>query len=125
MFYGLLSGRNKTPLHTMMAHHVYDICKSKEWMTTLKHFGYSISYSGYRRCREKLINFTLSKNKVEKVPFPCNLNRNDDIIAAVDNFDHDDKSSTSGMFSSHDSMTVLFQTKGSGHSQLRKPKISQ
>ena len=82
----------------MMAHHVYDICKSKEWMTTLNHFGYSISYSEYIRCREKLINFTLSKNKVEKVPFPCYLNQNDDIIAAVDNFDHDDKSSTCGMF---------------------------
>ena len=125
MFYGLHSGRKKTPLHTMMAHHVYDICKSKELMTTLNRFGYSISYSEYRRCREKLSNFTLSKNKEEKVPFPCHLNRSDDTIAAIDNFDHEDRSSISGMYSSHDSMTVLFQTKGSNHSQLRKPKISQ
>ena len=47
VFYGAHNGQKKTPLHTMMAHHAYDICKSKELITTLIRSGYSISYTEY------------------------------------------------------------------------------
>ena len=67
----------------MMAHHVYDICKSKELITTLSRSGYSISYTEYRLCRDKLISFILEKDSDERVPFPSHLNRKLLIIGII------------------------------------------
>ena len=124
LFYAVHNGQKKTPLHTMMAHHVYDICKSKELITTLSRSGYSISYTEYRLCRDKLISFILEKDSEERVPFTSHLNQKDFTIAAIDNWDHGDKSSLSGTKAKHDSVTVLFQNKTTDNCNLRKPKIS-
>ena len=124
LFYAVHNGKKKTPLHTMMAHLVYDISKSKELITTLGRSGYSLSYTEYRRCRDKLINYILEKDSDERVPLPSHLNRSDFTIAAIDNWDHGDKSSLSGTKSNHDSVTVLFQNKTTDNCTLRKPKLS-
>ena len=43
IYYILHAGKKKTPLHTMTAHAIYDICKSRELITTLNHTGVCIS----------------------------------------------------------------------------------
>ena len=51
LYYDVHRGRRKTPLQVMLAHNVYDKCKSEELITSLNHLGFSISYIEYRRCR--------------------------------------------------------------------------
>ena len=111
MFYSIHKGRNKTPLHVMTGHNIYDKCKSRELRTSLNRIGVCVSYNEIQRARTSLALYSFIQSKKENVPIPSHFDRTMFTIAAFDNFDHADRSSSSGMLSNHDTVTVLFQTK--------------
>ena len=45
MYYNVHNGRHRTPLHLMVAHNIYDRCKSRELITSLNRTGVCISYN--------------------------------------------------------------------------------
>ena len=57
--------------------------------------------------RKSLAHYTFKQGENWRVPVPSHFVKNNFTIAAFDNFD----SSTSGMLSNHDTVTVLFQEK--------------
>ena len=59
LFYVVNNGDKRAPLPIMLAHTVYEKCKSRELLTTLNHLGYSVSYQTNRRDRNKLAAYTL------------------------------------------------------------------
>ena len=124
LFYVVNNGDKRAPLPIMLAHTVYEKCKSRELLTTLNHLGYSVSYQTNRRDRNKLAAYTLKKSANDKMPLPSHMNREEFIIAATDNFDHDDKSSLSGTKSNHDTVVVLFQNINPEKPLNRKEKVS-
>ena len=111
MFYNVHNGRKKTPLHLMAAHNVYDKCKSRELITTLNRIGVCVSYNEIQRSRKNLAHFAFKEGEKYGVPIPSHFVRENFTIAALDNFDHADRSSPTGMMSNHDTVMVLFQIK--------------
>ena len=75
-------------------------------ITSLNKLGYCISYSEYRRWRD-LLGYALKKGQTERVPLPSHLNYKDFMVAAIDNFDHEDLSSMSGKHADHDYLRNL------------------
>ena len=111
MLYNVHNGRKKTPPHLMAAHNVYDKCKSRELITTLNRIGVCVSYNEVQRSRKNLAHYSCIEGEKYGVPIPSHFVHESFTIAAFDNFDHVDRSSSSGMMSSHDSVMVLFQIK--------------
>ena len=125
LFYSVHRGKEKSPLHVMLAHLIYDKTKSKTLITSLNKLGYCISYSEYRRCRDLLGGYALKKGQTERVPLPSHLNYKDFMVGAIDNFDHEDLSSMSGKHADHDTVTVLFQNYSNKSQLCKKPKVSE
>ena len=67
----------------------------------------------------------MRKGSGHRVPLPAQLSTEDFTIAAIDNFDHEDNSSTSGKKANHDTVTVLFQNVSAANVQKRKEKVSE
>ena len=124
MFNIVNRGRKKAPLPVMLAHSVYDKCKSRELMTSMQHAGFIDSYYSNRRARCQLAGYTLKKCGNDKLPIPSHMNREEFCIAATDNFDHKDKSSMSGTKDDHDSVVVIFQKVNPSNPETRKEKVS-
>ena len=101
MHYLIHDGKKVPPLQVMLAHSVYNRCKSKEILTQMNRFGFSVSYP-------QLMKFRYQSNN-ELVPIPSQLNREKFTIGAFDNFDHKDVSSISRVNDSHDTVMLLFQ----------------
>ena len=111
MYYVMHNGNNKTPLHMMTAHNVYDTCKSRELITSLNSIGVSVSYNEVRKARSRLAKYAFTKSQTDDIPMPSHFVTDRFTIAAFDNFDSADKSSPTGTLSSHDTALVLFQIK--------------
>ena len=111
MYYNVHNGRCRTPLHLMAAHNIYKKCKSQELIISLNRIGVCISYSEIQRERKSLAHYTFKQGEDWGVPIPSHFVKENFAVAALDNFDHTDRSSTSGMLSNHDTVTVLFQEK--------------
>ena len=111
MYYNIHNGRRRTPLHLMAAHNIYDKFKSRELITSLNRIGVCISYNEIQRERKSLAHYTFKQGEDWGVPISSHFVKENFTIAALDNFDHTDRSSTSGMLSNHDTVTVLFQEK--------------
>ena len=94
----------------MAAHNIYDICKSQELITSLNQIDVCISYNEIQREREResLAHYTFKQKENWGVPIPSHFVKENFAIAALDNFDHTDRSSTLGMLSNHDTVTVPF-----------------
>jgi len=121
MYYILHKGKKKTPLHVMNGIAVHDACRSSTLIRSLNHIGVSISYDEVLRYRCDLANFIV-ENSADNVPIPSHFDQTQFTIGAFDNFDHNENT-ISGLGSSHDTVSVLFQEK----SLLKKmkPKISE
>ena len=63
------------------------------------------------------------KSSENNVPLPSHFNKEMFTIAAFDNFDHTDRTSLSGLSSSHATVSTLFQVKPS--ESVSKPKKSE
>ena len=111
MYYKVYNGRRRTPLHLMAAHNIYDKCKSRELIKSLNRTGVCISYNEIQRERKSLAHYTFKQEEDWGVPIPSHFVKENFTAAALDNFDYTDGSSTSGMLSNHDTVTVLFQEK--------------
>ena len=97
----------------MMDHTVYDVCKSRELITALNRIGACVSYNEIKRARSNLAQHALHQSDKVGVPMPSHFVQTSFTIAAIDNFDHRDRSSPSGTKSNHDTVMTLFQTKAS------------
>ena len=109
----------------MMAHTVYNKCKSKELISTLNKVGYSISYTEYHKCRHRLAGYVYKSGLSTHMPLPAHINTKEFAMAAFHNFDHEDMSTTSGTKRNHDTVTVIFQNVGKDDMQVRKEKVSE
>ena len=54
MHYLVHDGKNVPPMQVMLAHAVYNRCKSKEILTKMNRFGFSLSYSQLLKYRNRL-----------------------------------------------------------------------
>ena len=124
MFNMVNRGRKKAPLPVMLAHSVYDKCKSKELMTSMHHAEFSQSYYSKRRARNRLAGYALKKCSNDKLPLPSHLNKQSFTIAATDNFDKADRDTKSGKHGDHLSVVVLFQVDDRSLAPAKKEKVS-
>ena len=95
----------------MAAFNIYDKCKSPELITSLNRIGVCISYNEIQRESKSLAHYTFKQGEDWGVPIPSHFVKENFTIAALENFDHTDRSSTSRMLSNHNTVIVLFQEK--------------
>ena len=125
IFYILHAGKKKTPLHMMTTHVIYDKCKSRELITVFNHIGVSVSYRQVQKAKNNLTQYTLMQCEKVLVPIPSHFSKNMFILAALENFDHQDRSPSSGMNSNHGTVLILFQIKpGNTPSKPLKSSLS-
>ena len=74
-----------------------------------------ISYNTIKQYRTNLAKDAMLKSSENNVPLPSHFNKEMFTIAAFDNFDQTDRTSLSGLSSSHDTVFTLFQVKPSEH----------
>ena len=125
LFHIVNKGKKKAPIPIMVSHSIYEKCKSKELITYMNRLGMSVSYDMNRQLRKNLASYTLEKATNEKLPLLSQLNKHDRIIASLDNFDHEDKTSMSGKHGNHDTVIVFFQTGDPDASPSRKERVSE
>ena len=110
IFYVLNQGKQKTHFHIMNANAIYEKCKRRELITSFNLVGISVSYKGIRQHRSNLAKLAILKSNESSIPMPNHFVGSEFTLAAVDNFDHSDKNSLSGMQSTHDTAMILCQT---------------
>lgn len=83
---------------------------------------YQLSYRQIRKSRSELAQCTLHQCERLHVPLPSHFSKEMFTLGAFDNFDHQDRSSPSGINSNHDTVMTIFLVKP----QIlpRKPKFS-
>ena len=69
------------------------------------------SYNEVRRTRSNLANYCFASSVDGKVPIPSHFVPDKFTLAQMDNFDHPDRSSSSGTMSNHDTVMTLTQIK--------------
>ena len=107
MYYIFHNGRKRTSLHTMTGQK----CKSRVLIKTLNRIGVSSCYNEVRRVRRNLENYCFSTATGHEVPIPSHFTADKFTLAQMDNFDHADRSSPTGMKSNHDTVMILTQIK--------------
>ena len=90
----------------------------------MNNLGLTISYNELRKCRNNLGAYALNQDAEGLIPLPSHFQPDEFTIAAMDNFDHIDRSSSSGKNDNHDSVLVLFQNKCSRTLNQKKGKVS-
>ena len=95
-------------MHMMNA--IYEKCKSRELITAFNRAGLCVSYKEIQKHRNNFAKLAILNSKLNGVPIPSHFVPNEFTSGALDNFDHSDKNSLSGLFSSHDT-AILCQTK--------------
>ena len=103
------NGKRKSPLPVMISHTIYNKCKSREIITSSNILGLTISYNELKKCRNNPGAYALNQDAEGLIPSPSHFQPEEFTIAAMDNFDHIDRSSSSGKNDNHDSVLVLFQ----------------
>ena len=101
MFYIFHGRKKKNPLHMMTSYAIYDKCKS------------SVSYRQVQEAKSDLAQYTLiHTDAMWKSSCPhIQFSKDKFTIAALDNFDHQGRSSPTGMNSNYDTMSTLLQVK--------------
>ena len=111
MYYIFHNGRNKTPLQTVADQNVYGKWKSQELITTLNRIGVCSRYNEVRRVRQNLDNYCFSTSADYQVPIPSHFTPDKSTLAQMDNSDHPDWSSLTGVKSNHDTVVTFTQIK--------------
>ena len=101
-------GQHKTPLHTAIAQSIHDTCKSKNLIQIFNRLGLCISYDDLERVDMCQTQQLIDLAGPFRVPVPENIDSSSIIRGAMDNFDHEENSS-SGIGGSRDTILVLFQ----------------
>ena len=93
-YYNIQNGLRITPLYLMAADNIYGKCKRWELITSLKRIGACISYNEIQRERKSLAHHSFKQGEYWGVPIPSHFVKENFTIAAFNNFDHTDRSST-------------------------------
>ena len=101
--------RKKIPLHLMNAIEIYEKCKIRELITSFNGRSLCVSYRTIKKHHVDLAKLAISKSEQHIVPLPMNFSKVSFTLAAFDNFDHNDKCTTSGTSSTYDTVSVLFR----------------
>ena len=109
--YILHAGKRKNPLHVTTAHDIYDKCKSRELITTYSHTGICVSYRQVQKAKRDLAQYTLTRSEQGLVLIHSHFCKDMFTNAALDNFDHQNRSSPTCMNSNHDTVSTIFQVK--------------
>ena len=109
MCYNLHRGRMKTPLHVMNAHAIYEKCKSRELITSFNRTGICVSYKQLKNDRTDLAKYAVIASGNHGIPIPSRFSTKEFTLTAMDNFDHPDKTSSSGLSGTHGTAMALFQ----------------
>ena len=109
MCYNIHHGRMKTPLHVMNAHAIYEKCRSRQLLTSFNRTGLCVSYKQIKKYRTDLAKYAVLQSEKHGVPIPSHLSTKEFTLAAMDNFDHPDKTSLAGLSGTHDTAMTLFQ----------------
>ena len=102
------NGKEKTPMHISVAQTIHDTCRSKQLVQIFNRMGYGISYSELEQIDNALTQRTIRRAGSYRVPVPPSIKPSVLIQGAMDNFDHEENTS-SGIGGSHDTILVLFQ----------------
>ena len=121
LHYHVSGGRQKTPVHVMNAHAIYERCRSRELITSFNRQSTCISYKSMKLLRQNLAKYTILESLNDKVPLPSHFDANNFTLAAMDNFDNADRNSLSGTMHAHDTAMTLFQIKPISHPE-KPPK---
>lgn len=121
IYYMRYNGRKKTSLHTLISLFVHSSTRSKSVIMALNRLGLSISYDEILRIRTRLALYTTTISE-NRVPLPIHFNSTNYVTAAFDNFDHIE-ATLSGLDTTHDTVSVLFQDQDSNY-HTTKPDIS-
>ena len=100
-------GQRKTPLHTAIAQSIHETCKSKNLIQIFNRLGLCISYDYLERVDMCQTQQLISLAGPSRVPVPENINCSSLIHGVMDNFDHEENTS-SRIGGSHDTILVLF-----------------
>ena len=109
--YNLHRGRMKTPLHVMNAHAISEKCKSRELITSFNRTGICVSYKQLKNDRTDIAKYAVIASGNHGIPIPSHFSFKEFTLAAMDNFDHSDKTSLSGLSGTHDIAMTLFQAR--------------
>lgn len=120
MVYILKNGLVKTSFHILNGLSVHFASRSKSLIESLNHMG-RISYDEILRAKTNLSSYTLEMCE-KNIPLPSHFDKSLFTTAAFDNFDHND-ATESGLNSTHDTVSVLFQD--DSNKRTLKPKISE
>lgn len=124
IYYIMKKGTKKTPLHILNGIAVHDTCRGKSLINSLNRIGVSVGYVEVMRIRNDLAEYVLECGE-QHVPLPSHFRTDMFTVAAFDNFDHNE-STLSGLNSTHDTVSVLFQDKcGGAEVEIKKPKIGE
>ena len=102
------SGGKRTPMHVSLAQTVHDTCRSKQLIEILSRMGFTISCSELEKINNGLAQRMIRRAGDDHVPIPPSIKPSVLIQGAMDNFDHEENTS-SGIGGSHDTILVLFQ----------------
>ena len=94
--------KRKSLLPVIISHTIYNKCKSREIFTSLNNLGLTISYNKLRKCCNNLGAYTLNQDAEGLIPLPSHFQPDEFTPAAMDNFDHIDRSSSSGKNDNHE-----------------------
>lgn len=122
LVYNLNKGKMRTPMHLANAQAIHETCKSATLIKSFNRLGLSSSYDEVRKYHNDMAMFTISSTENNLVPIPSHLDPLIFTIGAVDNFDHEE-TTTSGIKGTHDTVSIICQNKS--NNSLAKPKISE
>ena len=124
MHYNLTGGKQKVPMHMMLAHNVYARDRSKIILTIFNRAMVCAGYKTIRKSRSLLASFAINLAKNGEVPIPSNLTTDDFTEGMLDNSNYLDKASLSGTEMKNYSSAALVQD-ATRSKPARKPPVSQ
>ena len=98
----------KTPLHVSIGHTVHEIIRSKQLIHILNRLGICMSYDEIKRQNCSLSLRTIHMFWNENVSLPPSILPGNLVQAAIDKFDHEERT-PSRIGGSHDIIMVVFQ----------------
>ena len=121
--YILHNGRKHNPFHVSLAELIHDNSRSKILIEIMNKLGLCISYDELERIDFGLAQRIIDTTGSNRTPVPLTIDNSAVIHGAMDNFDHDEGTS-SGIGGSHDTILMLFQNRQNDTEEPQK-ELSQ
>ena len=102
------NGHKKTTMHINLSEAIHNACRSKKMIQIMNRMGLCMSYDELERVDIGLAHRTINAAGSHRVSIPPSIIPSILIHGAMDNFDHEENTS-SGIGGSHDTILMLFQ----------------